>query len=160
MVMYMSLKELRKKIGITQLEAAKIISISLRSYKTYENDESKKDSFKYKYIYSLLEKYSNVDEENGILDIEKIKKVITSIFSNYKIEYCYLFGSYAKKNAKPSSDIDLLISSDITGLTFYELTEILRVSLKKKVDLLSIEQIINNKAIINEILKDGIKIYG
>jgi hypothetical protein len=48
--------------------------------------------------------------------------------------FCYLFGSYAKGKAKPTSDVDFLISADVRGLEFYGLVE--------------------------EILKDGIKIYG
>lgn len=76
------------------------------------------------------------------------------------MEYCYLFGSYAKNNPKENSDIDLLVKTSISGLKYYEMTEKLREELKKKVDVLSFEQITNNPNLLNEILRDGIKIYG
>ena len=82
------------------------------------------------------------------------------MFSKYKVQYCYLFGSYAKRKATEISDVDLLVCTEVTGIQFYELIEALRENLKKKVDLLNQEQIRDNFDLINEILKDGIKIYG
>ena len=43
----------------------------------------------------------------------------------------------------PSSDIDLLVSSDIKGLKFFGLVEELRQELHKKVDVLDISQLTN-----------------
>ena len=40
-----------------------------------------------------------------------------------------------------------------------ELVESIREGLKKKVDVLNYEQLNNNPELINEILKDGVKIY-
>ena len=56
--------------------------------------------------------------------------------------------------------MDLLISSDVKGLQFFALVEELRNTLHKRVDALDIRQLNNNPNLINEILKDGIKIYG
>lgn len=53
-----------------------------------------------------------------------------------------------------------MVKTDISGLKFYDLIEKLREELNKKVDLLNFEQLNNNLDLINEILKDGIKIYG
>lgn len=82
------------------------------------------------------------------------------MFSNYDIEYCYLFGSYAKGKASNISDVDLFVSTSVTGLRYFGLVEQLRERLKKKVDLLNFNQIKDNTEVLNEILKDGIKIYG
>ena len=101
-----------------------------------------------------------MDEEHGILTIETIIKQCKSVFDEYEVDYCYLFGSYAKNKANETSDVDLLISSTVTGIKFYGLVEKLRVSLNKKVDLLTIDQLVDNKELINEILKDGVRIYG
>ena len=76
------------------------------------------------------------------------------------MEYCYLFGSYAKGKETEKSDVDLLISLPINGLQFYEVLELLREKLKKRVDLLDVAQLTQNPALIQEILKDGVKIYG
>lgn len=43
---------------------------------------------------------------------------------------------------------------------FFDLAETVREGLKKKVDVLNREQLNNNPDLMNEILKDGVKIYG
>ena len=102
----------------------------------------------------------SVDETHGILSIEQIKNICGNVFQNLDIEYCYLFGSYAKGKATEASDVDLLISTSISGMRFFDLVETLREGLKKKVDVLNREKLNNNPELINEILKDGVKIYG
>lgn len=87
-------------------------------------------------------------------------KISGEIFKDYSVEYCYLFGSYAKGKATEKSDVDLLVAMPVDGMKFYELIEMLREQLKKKIDLLNIEQLDNNPMLVQEILKDGIKIYG
>lgn len=156
----MTLRELRKSKGITQQEAAIFVGVPLRTYVNYENKPSMQANIKYSYIMGKLATYGRIDEENGILSIEAIKRICNDIFSAYPVEYCYLFGSYAKGSATPLSDVDLLICSTVTGLEFYGLVEELREGLKKKVDVLDQRQLLNNFPLTNEILKDGIKIYG
>ena len=156
----MTLRELRKNKGITQQEAANFVEVPLRTYTNYENDPSKQISIKYKYMMEKLRTYGYVDEENGILTLDDIKESCVSILSKYPVEYCYLFGSYAKGNATPNSDVDLFIYTTVTGLQFYGLVEELREKLRKKVDVLDQRQIMDNFDLTNEILKDGLKIYG
>lgn len=156
----MTLRELRKNKGITQRQAADFVEIPLRTYSNYENDPQKQSSVKYKYIMDTLRTYGYIDEENGVLTLEQIKTICSSVFSEYPVEYCYLFGSYAKGKATGESDVDLFINTSVTGLAFFGLIEDLREQLKKKVDLLDQRQIENNFELMNEILKDGIKIYG
>lgn len=76
------------------------------------------------------------------------------------MEYVYLFGSYAKEKATESSDIDLLVSTSITGMEFFGLIEELRQALKKKVEVITLSSLEDNQELLHEILKDGIKIYG
>ena len=156
----MTLKELRKQKKLTQIECAKYLGIPVRTYQNYETDESKSTSMKYEFMIQKLEKYGFIDETHGILTVQQIKDICSDIFANYEIEYCYLFGSYAKGRATELSDVDLLISTPISGIRFFDLVESIREGLKKKVDVLSCEQLNNNPELINEILKDGVKIYG
>ena len=158
--MHMKLKEIRLSKKITQSEAASILSVSLRSYKEYENNEEKKNTLKYLYLCEKLSSYNVLDEEHGLLTIYDIKARVKEVFDKYNVNFCYLFGSYAKGKANPKSDVDLLIDAEITGLNFYGLVEELREVLCKKVDLLKINQLENNQELLKEILKDGIKIYG
>ena len=155
----MTLKQLRISKGLTQNECAKFIGVPLRTYVRYENDKSKTDNIKYSFMVNKLNEYGFIDEEHGILSKEQIKEICQQVFANYEVEFCYLFGSYAKDVAKETSDIDLLISSNASGIKFFGLIEELREKLKKKVDLLDINQLNNNPELLKEILKDGIKIY-
>ena len=154
------LKMLRINKHMTQQEAAARIGVSLRSYVSYENDDSKINSAKYRFLLHEMESINPVDEEHGILSEQAIIKTCNDILSEYDIEYCYLFGSYAKGKANEKSDIDLLISDGVTGLKFYELIERLRAALHKRVDLLDFNQVVKNPDLLNEILKEGIRIYG
>lgn len=156
----MNIRELRNKIGITQKEAAKSVGVSLRSYVDYENNPSKIQSRTYKYIFNTLSELYPLDETHGVLTMDFIRKTCSDIFDKYKVDFCILFGSYAKGTAKETSDVDLLLSSRITGLKFYGLVEELRQALGKKVDLLDIKQLSNNTELLSEILKYGEKIYG
>lgn len=154
-----ALKQMRISKKITQKEAATLLGMSLRSYKSYENDENKFGTPKYDYMLDFLEKNVIFDEEHGILTQDQIRAACKKVFDDYSVKYCILFGSYAKGNATEKSDVDLLISTDVTGLRFFGLAERLRNSLQKKVDLLNLEQLTNNPILIDEILTDGIKIY-
>ncbi len=158
--MKMTIKQLRKDKGLSQVACAEYLGIPVRTYKRYEADESKVNRIKYEYIIDRLSEYGIVDEEHGKLTIEKIKDICGAVFQSYQVEYCYLFGSYSKGTAGETSDVDLLISMPVDGLKFYELLELLRENLKKKVDLLDVAQLNNNPALVQEILRDGIKIYG
>ena len=154
----MELRELRKEKELNQLEAAHIANVSLRTYITYENDKNKVDTNTYKHIYDSLYKYNYVDEEHGLLTIDKITKIVVPILESNNIHYCYLFGSYAKGNPRENSDVDLLVDTDITGLEFFGIIEKLRVALKKKVDLLPIKYIQPDNPISLDILKYGKRI--
>ena len=156
----MNLKELRKEKKMTQQQVADLVGISLRSYKSYENEEGKIGSIKYNYIIEQLLKINFIDEEHGVLELADIIKKCAVVFAQYDVNFCYLFGSYAKGKATPSSDVDLLISANVTGLNFYGLVEELRTALRKKVDVLDINQLKDNLQLTQEIFKDGIKIYG
>ena len=88
------------------------------------------------------------------------KEALESVFQKYPVHYCWLFGSYAKGSPSETSDVDLLISSDLKGLDYYGMVEELAEALRKKVDALNLEQLVGNRELLNEILKDGVRIYG
>ena len=104
-----------------------------------------------------------ITETKGLLTLEQIKGALTKLFDEeYKgqIEFCYLFGSYAKGYAKENSDVDLCVATELTGLKFAGLSESIRAALHKKIDLIRFSNLKDNLELINEIMKDGIKIYG
>lgn len=156
----MTLRELRKQKKLTQVECAKYLDIPIRTYQNYETDAAKASSMKYAFMMQKLEQYGIFDENHGVLSISQIKEICSEIFDDFDVEYCYLFGSYAKGKATETSDVDLLVATAISGIRFFELMEILRERLKKQVDVLNLEQLRDNPDLIREILKDGVKIYG
>ena len=159
----MTLQEARKEYGITQIEAAKALGIPERTFRRYEQDENYGDALKRRSFISILDEQYGITEEKGLLTIEQIKEKITKLFDEeYKgeIDFCYLFGSYDKNNAKENSDVDLYVSSSLTGFRFAGLIEKIRQTLHKKIDLIRSSELNNNVGLANEIMKGGIKIYG
>ena len=154
------IKKLRLEKKLTQQQVADFVGVSLRSYKSYENDKVKEGTIKYNYILEKLNNLNPIDEDHGILDMDFIKEKCKEIFDEYPVHYCILFGSYAKGKANESSDLDFLISSDLKGIKFYGLVEKLRLALHKRVDVLNLDQLKDNLELTNEILRDGIRIYG
>lgn len=156
----MTIKELRQTKNITQDQAAKLIGVSRKTYIGYEKDELLLSGFKRESIYNAINNYGYIDETHGILSIDDIKKICEGIFKRYNVEYAYLFGSYAKHCATERSDVDLLVVGNISGLQYFEFLEMLREGLKKNIDVLDRAQLLKNDVLLNNILKDGIKIYG
>ena len=115
-----------------------------------------------KKLLSLIKQYE-ITETHGLLTIGKIKESLTKLFdSQYSgdIEFCYLFGSYAKGYAKETSDVDLCVATSLTGFKFVGLSESIRITLHKNIDLIRFNNLKDNMELLNEIMKDGIKIYG
>ncbi|MBE6142176.1 MAG: nucleotidyltransferase [Erysipelotrichaceae bacterium] len=154
----MTLKELRKEKELSQLEASKIANVSLRTYIYYEKDVNKVNTNTYKFIFDSLDKYNQIDEDHGIIPFNKIVEKLMPILTKHNINLCYIFGSYAKGTATESSDIDILIDTDIIGLEFFNLIEELRLTLKKKIDLLRLKDITPDNPISLNILKYGKRI--
>lgn len=159
----MTLKEVRTNYNLSQVEAAQILNIPVRTYRRYETDDNYGSFHKRKMFINEISNNCEVTEEKGILTVESIKDEVTALFDNeYKgeIDFCYLFGSYAKGLATENSDVDLYVSSSLTGLRFVGLIERLRQTLHKKIDLIRSSELNNNIELVNEIMKTGVKIYG
>ncbi len=156
----MTLKDLRKQKKLTQAECAAYLGVPLRTYQNYETDSRKQASMKYEFMLQKLQQYGFLDEAHGILSLEQIRSICAEVFEGKDIAYCYLFGSYAKGKATEASDVDLLVSTSISGMRFYDLVEELREKFRKRVDVLNQDQLKDNMPLVEEILKDGLKIYG
>ncbi len=155
----MNLREVRKKFGLTQKEVCNAIHMPLRTYIRYENDPKYESTYKYQRTINDIIAAFEVTEERGVLTLKQIKDIVTEVLDTYEVEYCYLFGSYAKGYASERSDVDLCIDTDTDGFAFYGLVEKLRVALHKEVDLIRVQGLNNNITLLREIMKDGIRIY-
>ena len=159
----MKLKEIRTKYGLSQLETANLVGVPVRTFRRYENDEEYGDKLKRQMFVNIIVDRCEITETKGLLTIEQIKNSLIEVFEGKhkgEIEFCYLFGSYAKGYAKENSDVDLCVSTSLTGLKFVGLSEDIRNLLHKKIDLIRFSNLKDNLDLINEIMKDGIKLYG
>ena len=149
-----SLKQKRKELGLTQVEAAQICGVSRRSFQYYEeNDEYEEMRRK------ILEIIEN-SEKNRILGLQFIKLTCAQIFKKYpEIRCAYLYGSYARKEATGQSDVDILVVCPPMGMKFYHLMGELKEALGKQVDLQTHRQIGDNEKFLENILVDGILLY-
>ncbi len=70
--------------------------------------------------------------------LETLKNLKLELVQQFPIQRMALFGSYARNEQTPESDIDILIEVDPKiGLGFVKLAEQLKQRLGKKVDLVS-----------------------
>jgi len=153
-----SLEETRKKLGMTQIEAANALNISRRTYQKYENEAAL--SATYDFLIKELSKYSVLDEEHGYISLKKIKDVVREVAPKYPfIHGVILFGSYARNEAYPDSDIDLLLIDDPVGFKIGSFYIELKNKLIKEIDITSYRQV-KDPEFLKRILLEGIKIYG
>ena len=158
----MTLGELRNKYGLSQMEAARQLGISVRTYIRYEKDEDYGDGLKRRKMEELIQSQNEITEEKGLLTVHQIQFALSSLFETQypgQIEFCYLFGSYAKGYATEQSDVDLCVSTSLTGLRFAGLSEAIHLALNKNVDLVRVSNLGDNPDLMREIMKDGIRIY-
>lgn len=154
------LRKLRKSLRYTQEEAADRLKISLRSYSSYENDVKKKGTAKYQYLFNKLKEEVWVYGSHGILSLDQIKEAVNETFKNCGVYFCYLFGPYATNEANGKSEVNLLISAEISDKNLSELTDELILAIHKKANVVTLKQLYGNLDLLNEILEKGIKIHG
>jgi predicted nucleotidyltransferase len=80
-----------------------------------------------------------------IYSIDEIKNIVTPIALKYGVDRVFLFGSYARGEAKGTSDVDFIIDEGkIRGLQFAGMLGDLQDDLGKNVDLLTSESLSQN----------------
>ena len=96
-----------------------------------------------------------------IYSIEDIKNMIHDILIHTDVNKAILFGSYAKNEQTPNSDIDILRDSNgkIKGLKFFAIIDMIREKFDKDVDIIEKSEINKDSRIEKEIEKTGVIIY-
>ena len=153
------LRDIRKNIGITQEEAAKMVGVSRRTYQTYEEEKYINDA--YKAILKALKEIDTGMTFNFVLNAKVIKKRCEGVFAKHpEVKCAYLYGSYARGEATEESDVDILVVESGMGLSFFGMASELKEVLGKEVDLQTHRQVAGDEFFLEQLLKDGIKIYG
>jgi len=96
-----------------------------------------------------------------MLSIEEIKSYITPVVEKYPVEKVILFGSYARGDAKETSDVDLIVDSRgrLLNRKIFALGGDLLLALPVRVDVYDILEIANPSAMYENIRKEGVIIY-
>jgi predicted nucleotidyltransferase len=104
----------------------------------------------------------------SILSIQEIREKVTAIDEKYNLKAVYLFGSYARGEAREESDIDLLYvkkDNQMSLTTKYQMLEELEDSLGKSVDLVSLnafalnEHLPGTSEILERVERDREELY-
>ncbi|MDR2437897.1 MAG: nucleotidyltransferase domain-containing protein [Planctomycetaceae bacterium] len=95
-----------------------------------------------------------------VYNISEIRKRLSPVFMANGVKSAILFGSYARGEARPRSDVDVLVDSGLRGLDFVGLIGNVRNALQKEVDLIDVYSVEKDSRIDREIQKTGVKIYG
>ncbi len=155
------LKNLRKENNLTQSECASILNISLRSLQNYEKNPKLLDTLRYEKLIKMINDYVDEVNRNQPLSIEYIKEKCNDVLSKYNVGFAYIFGSYAKGYATKCSDVDIFVDPIPEGFDYYGIKGDLEDALSREVDLMCRGiDIDNTDFIINQVMKDGFKIYG
>ena len=94
-----------------------------------------------------------------VYTIEEIKSIVVPIAASHDVDRIYLFGSYARGEATPSSDIDLRVDKGrlrgliALGALYADLEE----GLGKKLDLLTTGSL--DQKFLQHIAKEEVLIY-
>ena len=101
-----------------------------------------------------------------VYTLDEIAERIAPVAKKYNIPKVYVFGSYARGEANPDSDVDLMIEGgDFGALDFVGIMEDFKVSLNKSVDLINYETLFQettierSKDFIKNVNKEKIKLY-
>lgn len=108
--------------------------------------------------------YEDTSDLNCMLTIEEIREKLIPVARKHKIEEIYLFGSYARGEAKEDSDVDLLLKAP-KSMTYFALAGFIvdaENALGKAVDyVLEDEMILNgNEYLATNIKKDRLLLLG
>ena len=159
--MVFKIKQTRTEYKMTQQELSDLTDIPKRTIENWESGKRKPSPWVEKLVSSYIKQFPKnkegiITERLGVYEVDQIKDILLPIAFKYSINKIILFGSYAKDNADPLSDIDLAIESTIGGLAFFGLLEEINQSFVKDIDLIHLKEVEKDSALMNDIMKENI----
>lgn len=87
-----------------------------------------------------------------------IENAIRTLLVRYNAEYALLFGSYARGEETPDSDVDVFGGNNFKKSNIFAFAEDLREIIGKNVDAFEMSEIDRNSPLYNKIINESIKI--
>lgn len=117
-----------------------------------ENEKNKQG-----YIKELVRR--DMKNTEKVLSVESIKYLLLPVVKKYKIKSVSLFGSYARNEAKPSSDVDILIDGgNYKGLVEYmDMVDKMKSALGKEVDVVTQNSLDESRTKADKLFKGNIE---
>ena len=94
------------------------------------------------------------------LSLSEVKAVVKELLKRYHAEYALLFGSYARGDAAPDSDIDIIIvgGKDFVPRNIFALAEDLREMTGRNADVFEMREVNTGTPCYESVMKEGIRI--
>lgn len=96
----------------------------------------------------------------NILSFSDIQRIVKPLAEKYHISEVYIFGSYARNEATPSSDIDFLVfgGKDFKLTSVFAFAEELRMIIQKEIDVFEIHEVNRDSSFYETIMKERVKV--
>jgi len=96
----------------------------------------------------------------SVLTMAEIETMIRSLLHKYHAQYALLFGSYARGDATPESDLDLIVvgGSDFIPRDIFALAEELRQLSGRDADVFEMREVNVGTPFYDAVMKEGIRI--
>ena len=96
----------------------------------------------------------------SVLSMEEITAMIQSLLQKYDAEYALLFGSYARGEATPDSDIDLVVvgGERFIPRNIFALAEDLRALSGREADVFELREVNCGTPLYETVMKEGVRI--
>ena len=90
-----------------------------------------------------------------------VEKTINELLARYNAEYALLFGSYARGDETPESDIDVVVfgGDHFKKTDIFAFAEDLREALATNADVFEISEVDKGTPLYDSLMKEGIKIF-
>ena len=95
-----------------------------------------------------------------VLSLEQIEETVKSLLKKYHADYAILFGSYARGEATPDSDLDLIVfgGADFIPRNIFALAEELRELTGRNADVFESRELDRGTRLFETVMREGIRI--
>lgn len=96
----------------------------------------------------------------SVLTFQEIESIVKSLLAKYSAEYALLFGSYARGEATPESDIDVIVvgGENFIPHNIFALAEDLRELTGRNADVFELREVNAGTPFYESIMREGIRI--